>query len=101
MSVQYASDSPSRRPFKLSAVAACGTVNVFIPRSYTGTMNIRSAIGTYYIIGDLAARTTTLQEFNGRTRCFVGDLPSETYSAWSGDELFLEAKIGTVTVQYV
>lgn len=100
---QYTAGS-ARRPFRLTAYSFCGTITIFIPRSFQGLVTMQSSLGTCDLSPEVAATATSINEEGGKKVCFIGNLPQsgwlDSLRKWQGDELILTAKIGSVFVAY-
>jgi hypothetical protein len=93
---------PLPRPsISITAHAGNGHIHLRIPRSFTGPLSITTPNGSAKFSREVNAAITTFSEITTR-RCFMGD-----YSAWregepwTGDEIVVEAKNGSLKLQYV
>ena len=92
---------PLPRPsISITAHAENGRINIRIPRSFNGPISITTANVSTKFSSETSAAVTTFSYMKTR-KCFMGDY--STYrddEPWTGDEAVIEAKNGSVKIQY-
>jgi len=90
-----------RLPIRLSTLSDNGSINVQIPRSFSGPIRIRTHHGSIQFSAAVHVHLTQFSEMDGVQRSFLGNFnPSqwEIGVPWEGDELLIETKNGSVKV---
>ncbi|KAF5383253.1 hypothetical protein D9615_004907 [Tricholomella constricta] len=91
--------SEPRIPFYLNILAFNGSVNVHLPRSFHGLVVVKAWNGNTKFSSESSVHLTTFSDVDKTRRCFIGDY-SEMTDEWQGDEVFIEARNGSVKLQY-
>lgn len=90
-----------RLPFYFNIFAQNGAVHVHIPRSFHGLLTIKTWNGSTKFSPETTVHLTTFSEVDRTRRCFIGDYSELTDDGeWQGDEVIVEARNGSVKVQY-
>jgi hypothetical protein len=80
-----------------------GNVTLRLPRSFLGPITITIRHGSVKFSDEFDRHLTTFGEANHVRHCFVGDLShwrADSGVDWGGDEITVEAKYGSVKIQY-
>lgn len=88
-------------PFLLTISAKNGSVNITLPRSFSGFLLLTTSHGSVSLTDTLSQNCTHLSQVDLTRRYFVGDLSTVDDSDWIGDELRVEAKHGNIRIKYV
>ncbi|KAF8157115.1 hypothetical protein B0H34DRAFT_712210 [Crassisporium funariophilum] len=93
----------ARLPVRLSSFASNGSIHVQLPRSFRGPIRIKTWNGSTHFSDVVQGDLTPFSEIDRIQRSFLGHFnPSEwdVGAEWEGDELFIEARNGSVKVFY-
>lgn len=98
--------NPTAQKIDLVCQTSTGTVTVYLPRSFTGPLTLKSDLGTRSFSNAIENNTTIFSTRSGVTHGFIGDYERSGYGqddgkGWKGDQLFVQSSLGTVTLYYI
>ncbi|KAG5641917.1 hypothetical protein DXG03_003963 [Asterophora parasitica] len=91
--------SDPRSSFYLNISASNGSVHIHLPRSFHGLLVLKTWNGSVKFSPESLEPLTTFSDVDKTRRCFIGDY-SEMTDEWQGDEVFVEARNGSVKLYY-
>ncbi|KAF9458399.1 hypothetical protein BDZ94DRAFT_1270843 [Collybia nuda] len=90
-----------RLPFYLDVLAYNGAVHIYLPRTFHGLLAIKTWNGSTKFSAEASTEITTFSDIDKVHRCFIGDFSEwQDQESWTGDEVTIEAKHGSVKVLY-
>ncbi|KAK7458801.1 hypothetical protein VKT23_009807 [Stygiomarasmius scandens] len=89
-----------RWPFHLSCSTHIGQINLFIPRSFQGFIDVSTTVGHVVLAPDVTKVVRWTDSKIRRRRCFLGALVNAANKE-SIDEVVLNTLVGSVEIAYV
>ncbi|KIY53739.1 hypothetical protein FISHEDRAFT_16841, partial [Fistulina hepatica ATCC 64428] len=79
-----------------------GSVQLYLPHTFRGTVTTKSSYGTMSFRGTLVDQTTLLSDVGHVRTSFVGDCSQwmADEDGWHGDELEITSKYGSIMVSF-
>ena len=89
---------------KLNISSANGAVDVYLPRSFTGPVQLKTGHGEIRNSNGIMPNLNIFSEVDRLQKSFLGDFKHEEWTSdeeWQGDELIAETRNGSVKLHYM
>ncbi|THH07193.1 hypothetical protein EW145_g3546 [Phellinidium pouzarii] len=103
-SVNLKLNTTTSRPFTLTAFSQNGSVNVAIPSSFVGPVEINTRNGSVSLSDLMTSRIATFSDIDGKRVCYIGDFKEANYTGrkgWIGSTIDLGSHNGHVRLSFV
>ncbi|KZT24027.1 hypothetical protein NEOLEDRAFT_1135533 [Neolentinus lepideus HHB14362 ss-1] len=104
-SVNVRMHAPPGAPFKLACHSDMGSVEVHVPRSYSGPLVASTNMGSITFSRELTPHVTVFSDVSGKRHCYVGTEEDSGWRGdiekWEGNDVNLSSNMGSIRVSYV
>lgn len=91
----------TRWPMQISCSSTYGNVNLYVPRSFRGPINVLVGNGSVRFSDAMKPLVTLFSDIDGMQKSFLGDFDADSIQSageWAGDTLSAEARNGSVRI---
>lgn len=94
---------PQQNRFNLRAITTNSSINIYIPRKFTGPVTTRTTHGSVTFAPSVQEQLRTFSEVASEAKYFIGDYVSTGYEneeTWLMDQLFVQTTNSSIRIYY-